>query len=133
MIKIISGDLAKIDTPCLVVPVCEDKKLFNLPLIAGLIQKAIKSNDFKAKSGDEICLYNIAEVRAKRILFIGLGKSKKINRETLRAAAGKAVKRCIKKNILSMTFCVYSGICNTRSMGLESLLWARGVPRESKR
>jgi leucyl aminopeptidase len=106
VIKIISGDLVKLDTPCLVIPVCEDKKIFHYPLIAQLNQKAINSNDFKAKPGDEIFLYDIADVKAKRILFIGLGKLKKINRETLRVAVGKAVKRCIKKDVPTMTFCV---------------------------
>jgi leucyl aminopeptidase len=106
VIKMISGDLAKLDTPCLVIPVSENKNLFHDPLISGLIQKAINSIDFKAKSGEEIFFYDMPEVKAKRTLFIGLGKFEKINGETLRAAAGKSIKRCIKRNISTMIFCV---------------------------
>ncbi len=105
MLHFVSGELSRLDTPCLVFFPCENKALYQDPRIADMIEKIIQRTDFKAKSGEEIFLYDIEKIQARRILLVGLGKYEKINRETLRASAGKAVKHCIHKNIVSVTIC----------------------------
>lgn len=106
MLKIISGDLSATNTACLVVPVCEDKEVYHYPRIVNLVKHAAKIKDFKGRIGDELALYDLSEVCARRVLFAGMGKSAKINHETLRIIGGKAVKWCIKKNILEIIICV---------------------------
>ena len=81
MLKFISGDLSKLDTGCLVIPVCKDKEICYHPLIIRLVEKALKIDEFKGKSGEELFLYDVNEVQSKRVLFIGLGNVDKLNLE----------------------------------------------------
>ena len=99
MVRLRAGDLKaqKIDT--LIVPVCEDKKIHDDRIVNAIIKKALKLEEFKAAKGDEITLYDLKDLDAKRVVFIGLGKHEKIDHEALRAFCGAAVNRCIKAGL----------------------------------
>jgi leucyl aminopeptidase len=108
MVKLMSGDISKIESETLIVPVCEDKGTYENKTLSDLEKKAKALNEFKGKKDDELTLYDINEVRTKRIIFLGLGKSEKITPETLRALCGSGVKKCIKKDLSRVLFAVPS-------------------------
>ena len=99
MLKLTSVDLKKVKTEILIIPVCEDKIIHDNPTISLLIKKAKQLKEFTGKKGDEVIFYDPGEVKAKRVILIGLGKLEKIDTEALRAFAGKAVKKCVKINL----------------------------------
>ena len=106
MIRLKSVDLKKEKVESLVIAVCEDKNVFDDKIIISLIKKAKKIGEFKGDKDDEVIFYNLPEVKAERVIFIGLGKLEKIDIETLRAATGKAVKALIKKKLSNVLMAV---------------------------
>ena len=108
MLKLLSGEILKKKTECLVVPVCEDESIYDDPAINALIENARKIKEFKGKTDDSVILYGSAESKSERILFIGLGKLEKIDAETLRSFAGKTVKQLIKKDLTEIVLCAPS-------------------------
>ncbi|MBC2715429.1 MAG: leucyl aminopeptidase [Desulfobacteraceae bacterium] len=105
MLKLLSGEILKKKTECLVVPVCEDAEIHDDPAIIGLTENARKIKEFKGKNGDSVVLYDPADSKSDRILFIGLGKLEKIDEETMRIFAGKSVKLLIKKELSEIILC----------------------------
>jgi len=122
MIHLKSVDLKKEKIESLVIPVCEDKNIFEDNIIISLIKEAKKIKEFKGGKDDELVFYNLTEVRAERVIFIGLGKFEKIDIETFRAAAGKAVKESIKKKLSNVLIAVPSA--KKINMEMTSLLAA---------
>lgn len=106
MIRLKSVDLKKEKVESLVIPVCEDKNVFDDKIIISLIRKAKKIGEFKGDKDDEVVFYNLPEVKAERVIFIGLGKLEKIDREAMRATIGKAVKALIKKKLSNVLIAV---------------------------
>ena len=106
MIHLKSVDLKKEKVAALVIPVCEDKTVFDDEIIMSLIRKAKKYKEFKGNKNDEVTFYDLAEVKAERVIFIGLGKLEKIDREAMRAATGNAVKALIKKKLTHVLIAV---------------------------
>ena len=99
MLRLKAIDLKKQKFDTLIVPVCEDKKIHDDGVINAIIKKAFNFKEFKAEKGDTLTLYDLKDLKAKRVIFAGLGKLKKINHETLRAFCGAMVKRCIKADL----------------------------------
>jgi leucyl aminopeptidase len=90
-----SIDLKKVKTETLIIPVCEDRDMHDDRIISSLITRAKKLKEFKGDKGEEVIFYTPPEVKTDRVIFMGLGKLEKLNAESLRAFAGKAVKKCI--------------------------------------
>ena len=109
MIHLKSVDLKKEKVASLVIPVCEDKTVFDDEIIISLIRKAKKIKEFKGDKNDEVTFYDLAEVNAERVIFIGLGKLEKIDGEAMRAATGNAVKALIKKKLSNVLIAVPVG------------------------
>ncbi|MEA3429130.1 MAG: M17 family peptidase N-terminal domain-containing protein [Thermodesulfobacteriota bacterium] len=109
MLQLKSIDLKKTKTETLIIPVCEDKTIHDNPTISLLIKKANQIKEFAGKKDDEIVFYDLKEVKAKRVMFLGLGKLEKIDPEALRAFAGRAVKKCIKINFPEILLTVPCG------------------------
>jgi len=108
VLSIISGNIAKLKTDCLVIPVCEDKKIYDDPSIINLIKYTEKIKEFSGKKDETILLYDPDKIKAERLLFIGLGKFQKIDMEALRSFAGKSVKHNIKNNFFNTIICAPS-------------------------
>ena len=106
MIHLKSVDLKKEKVASLVIPVCEDKTVFDDEIIMSLIKNAKKFKEFKGEKNDEVTFYNLTEVNAERVIFIGLGKLEKINREVMRVVTGNAVKTLIKKKLSNVLIAV---------------------------
>ncbi|MBU2522521.1 MAG: leucyl aminopeptidase [Proteobacteria bacterium] len=99
MLSLKSVDLRKVKAETLAIPVCEDRDIHDDKIITSLITRAKKLEEFKGDSGEEVVFYNPPELKAERIILMGLGKLEKLNAESLRAFAGKAVKKCINMKL----------------------------------
>ena len=99
MLQFTSADLDKIATETLVIPVCEDKNIHNIQSISAIIGQAKKIKEFNGEKDETLILYNLPEIKMKRVIFAGIGKHKDINSDTFRSFAGKTVKTCIKKKL----------------------------------
>ena len=99
MLSLKSIDLKKVKTETLVIPVCEDRDIHDDRIISSLITRAKKLKEFKGDKGEEVIFYTPPEIKADRVIFMGLGKLEKLNAESLRAFAGKAVKKCINMKL----------------------------------
>lgn len=95
MLKFNSVDIRTTRVETLVIPVCEDKSIHSDSAVAALAKKALAIKEFKAGAKDDITLYNPQQVKAERVLFLGLGKVEDVKAETLRAMMGRAIKKCI--------------------------------------
>ena len=99
MLQLTPVNLKKDKIEILIVPVCEDKVIHTDKTVSGLIRKAKRLKEFKGASKEAVTFYNPSEIKAERITFMGLGKQDKIDLETLRSMAGKAVKSSMAKSI----------------------------------
>jgi len=75
---------ATLSTPCLVVPLFEDKELPSpaAQLDAAshhAISKLVQAGDISGKAGQSLLLQKIEGIRAQRILLVGAGKSKELD------------------------------------------------------
>ena len=106
MLTVKSADLKKTKIDTLAVPVCEDKNIYDDTGLKAVIKKALRLKEFSGKTDETVALYNLPEIKARRVIFWGLGKLEKIDRETLRIMAGKTVKSCIQKEPANLWFAV---------------------------
>ncbi len=116
MLTVKSADLKKTKTDTLAIPVCEDKNIYDDPGLKAVIKKAFSLKEFKGEKDETVTLYDLPEIKARRIIFWGLGKLEKIDREALRTMAGKTVKSCIQKEPATLWFAVPEAKIN----GLET-------------
>ena len=124
MLYLKTVDLKKTKTETLVIPVCEDTQIHDNSAIVSVINKAKKLKEFKGEKDDEVILYNPPGVNVERVILLGLGKTKEIDFEKLRKMSGRAVKKCIKKNLSQVLIAVPSDkkIKMEMSQVLEPLL-----------
>jgi leucyl aminopeptidase len=106
MIHLKSADLIKEKIESLVIPVCKDKNIHEDKTILSLIRRAKEVKAFKGDKDDEVLLYNQSAVNSQIIIFLGLGKLEKVDMESLRSMAGKAVKGVIKKELSEVLIAV---------------------------
>ena len=99
MIGLKAADLQRQIIDTLIVPVCEDKEIHEDRIIKRVIKKALQLKEFKAEKDNELTLYDLKDLNTKRVIFVGLGKLKKIDHETLRAFCGAIVKKCIAADL----------------------------------
>lgn len=106
MLKLKRVDIEREKVDNFLIPVLEDREMFDDPAIALLINRARQMKEFKGETGDELVLYHPEDVRAERAILFGCGKYEKLTRETLRAFAGKGVKKCIKLGVSGASIAV---------------------------
>jgi len=90
----------------LAIAVCEDEDIHDDPIIKAVIKRALKLKEFSGEKDDTVTLYDLPDIKARRVILWGLGKLEKSDRETLRRMAGKTVKHCIKKRLAKVYFAV---------------------------
>ncbi len=108
MLSLKSVDLKKEKIESLVIPVCEDGEIYDDETIGSLIDTAKKVKAFKGVKDDDVVFYHLSEVNAESIIFLGLGKIEKIDAESLRTMAGRAVKKVIKNQYTEVLIAVPS-------------------------
>ena len=95
MIRLKRVDLKKTKVSAVIVPVCEDGPIHDDASMAGLADKALALAEFSGGAEDRVIFYAPEGVRAERVICMGLGKIALVDRESLRAMAGKAVKQAM--------------------------------------
>ncbi|MFY9706574.1 MAG: leucyl aminopeptidase [Desulfobacterales bacterium] len=133
MLYLKSLEPAASDTDMLVIPVCEDTELHDHPLLSSMVARIQKLDEFKGAKGDEVVLYNPPGAKAHRVLFIGLGPAAEVDREIVRAAAGRAVKQALQKKLRNIAVVVPSLDLPeiTPEELIESLLEGAGLANHS--
>jgi len=92
MIKLTSTEPGRIKTETLVIPVCPDRDMHRSPTIRSLTQQALGCNPFQGEKGEDLSLHQPPEMKAGRVLFIGLGRHSELTLEHFRQAAGQGVR-----------------------------------------
>ncbi|MCG6860169.1 MAG: leucyl aminopeptidase [Chromatiaceae bacterium] len=94
--KIKSGDLAKQKTPCLILGLFENQKLSGTAEIVdqasgGHLSEILGKGDLDGKTGRTLMLYGVPGISCERVLLVGCGKPKGLNRRSYRKALAAAV------------------------------------------
>lgn len=108
MIRLKSIDYRKKAPSTLVIPVCEDKEIHTNKTLLSLVQQATSHAEFKGEKGESIVLYHTPGVKTERVIFMGLGALEKVKAESLRSAAGRAVKKGIDFKLKNLCLIVPS-------------------------
>jgi leucyl aminopeptidase len=106
MLTVKSADLKKTKIDTLAVPVCQDKNIFKNAGLKSAIKKALSLKEFNGEKDETVTLYDFSAIKARRIIFLGLGKQDSIDLESLRKMAGRTVKICISKEPANLWFAV---------------------------
>jgi leucyl aminopeptidase len=106
MLTVKSADLKKTKIDTLAVPVCENKNIYTDAGLKTIIKKAFSLKEFNGKKDETVTLYDLPAIKVRRVIFWGLGKFDKIDREVLRVMAGKIVKSCIREKPADLWFAV---------------------------
>lgn len=96
MLTFETSDLKKTAFEVLAVPVCENAVIHQNRVLASLVKKALQKSGFDGRKDQQITFYDPRDIRARQVLFVGLGKRVDLNAEVLRRMAGQAVKTAIK-------------------------------------
>jgi len=109
-VTVVSGDLAGMETPLLVVPVFEgdaaDPAAAALDQALGGAVAAVRARgDLTGKEGETVVLYPPSgSANAERVLLVGLGKADGVTAEKLRRAGGTAARQAAKLRASSAAF-----------------------------
>jgi len=95
VLKLTAADLRNLPAETLAVPVCEDASIHPRGPVASLVRRALGYEEFIGKSGKELHLYDPPRFNVRRVIVFGIGPKDKVDAETLRSFAGKAVKTAI--------------------------------------
>ena len=94
-LKIKTGELAKLKSPCLVLGVFDKRKLSG-PAEAvdkasdGYLSALLRKGDLDGEVGQTLTLYSVPGVSAERVLLVGCGKRKELTRAIYRQAMAAA-------------------------------------------
>jgi len=106
MLHLKSLDLKKQKIETLAIPVCEDEDIHEDPAIRSVVERALELEEFNGKKEERVTFYDPPEINARRIILSGLGKVESIDRESLRAMAGKTVTSCINHELTKVWLAV---------------------------
>jgi leucyl aminopeptidase len=96
--KIKSGDPAKAKTPCLIVGVFDKRKLADVgedldKASDGALKALLGTGDMDGRSGTCLMAYDLPGIAAERVLLVGCGKRKELDRKGYGKALGAALTR----------------------------------------
>jgi len=125
-ISVKAGALEQEKTELLVVNLFEER----LPAVENNLDKALQGfvkkvrdkGDFKGEYKQTLLLYPQGGVGAERVLLVGLGKTRELDREKLRAGSATAVRRAKEIGVKTFTF-VIPGI-GRRDLPMDEKAWA---------
>jgi leucyl aminopeptidase len=106
MLTVKSLDLKKTKMETLAIAVCQDKNMYTDTSIKAAAKKALGLNEFNGEKDETVTLYDLPGINARRVIFWGLGKLEKIDREAFRTMAGKTVKGFIQQGTTRLWFAV---------------------------
>ena len=133
------GDAAAFQTPLLAVfaiDIAISKDADPVPMllttsdaISDAAARVLATGEFKATSGECLLLHAPANVKAERLLVVGLGKVKNLSVNEVRKAAGTAVRAAKPRAIreVAIAFPEYRALSDEHLETLPSALTARAV------
>jgi leucyl aminopeptidase len=97
-LKIQSGDITKLETPCLILGVYKKSKLAPAAqrvdeASAGVLSRLLGKGDLSGEKGGCLVAYDVDGIAAERVLLVGLGKRKELDRGGVEKALGAALTR----------------------------------------
>jgi leucyl aminopeptidase len=101
-----SSEIQKKQVEMLVIPVCEDADIHPSALMPEVMHQAKSLKEFNGADNEDIVFYAPSGVQAAQVMIIGLGKKDKIDGEVMRRACGRAIKKCIQKEIAEALFVI---------------------------
>ncbi len=113
-IRVEAGDAVRFDTDVLLVPVAKG----NAPsgtaatidaAMGGHLTDAMERGEFAAKPGQTIAFPAGDGLAANRVIFVGVGPADDLSAETLRKAAGQAVRAANRGKFTRAAFCPVEG------------------------
>lgn len=96
MLSFITVPLSRSDVADLAIPLCEDADLHDDPDLKALIGRAESMEASMGEKGRKIILYEQAGKIMRRCVLMGLGPKSKLDAETLRSFAGRAIKEAME-------------------------------------
>jgi leucyl aminopeptidase len=106
VLNITAAAATRVVTDLLCIPVCENESPSTATGIPELVERAVALPEFSGKKDETLLLYDVPETKARRILCAGMGESGKVDTETLRVLAGRAVARAIEMKLTRIHFVV---------------------------
>ncbi len=106
MIKLTTQSIERSKVELLAIPVCKDADIHRQPTVKQLIAQATGLSEFSGKDKQHITLYDPKGTKIKRCLFIGVGDLEKLDAESLRRFAGRAVQKAIKAKLKKIVLVV---------------------------
>ena len=109
VVRYIDVETLKHETPMLAVGVFEGTETLAgwLEIIdrafGGAILRVLSSGDFRGKSREELVLYGPENTGLKRLLLLGLGQPDKLDSESVRRTAGRAVRVAERMRLESLS------------------------------
>ncbi len=104
--------LSTLGTECLVVGVFEEGELTEEArtvdaAAGGKLGKLMARGDFAGKSGETLLMTDLAGIAAARVLLVGMGPGKSLNRKAWRKACANAVSALARTRIASAAFAIH--------------------------
>ncbi|MFC1974369.1 leucyl aminopeptidase [Chloroflexota bacterium] len=94
-VKVISGDIIKLDADAAVVNLFEGDKRFDGATesvdkaLGGAITRLIDDGEIKGKQGEIILIHTLGMIKPTRIVVVGLGKEEKFTPDTIRVVSAE--------------------------------------------
>lgn len=92
----------------LIIPVCQNRSLFDNRTILSVIKDAQNTAEFSGKNDEELILYDHPKMSVRRLVFLGMGKFEDLELNSFRKISGKGVNQCIKKHMTQAVIAVPS-------------------------
>ncbi|QUH25324.1 leucyl aminopeptidase [Serpentinicella alkaliphila] len=80
--------------------------------IGNAIQSLIRDEEFKGKNSELTVIHTLGKIPAKKIILVGLGKTKDFNDDTVRKVAATAIRAANKSKCKTVAFDLLNGITN---------------------
>ncbi len=87
-----SGKIEEIEFDAIILGTYKDQFGDTVSKFNDKFDELFKLANFEGSEGEIVTLFNIPGIKAKRVIVVGLGKKYKADHETVRKAAGKAIK-----------------------------------------
>ncbi|MCU7866297.1 MAG: leucyl aminopeptidase [Candidatus Thiodiazotropha sp. (ex Lucinoma borealis)] len=115
-----SGDPTKQRTACLIAGVFSKRQLSPLALqldkaSKGFLQRILKRGDMDGESGQQLMLYDVPGIQAERVLLVGLGKLRDLNRKKYAKTVATVIKSLDKSHAIEAIWGLSETVINDNS------------------
>ena len=115
-IKVVSGEITKIETGAIVVGMFEGEKRLGRELgvlnrkLGRVITKSVEKGEIKGKAGEVNIFHSLGKIPASRVAVVGLGKKDEFKADKLRAAVADGCRALRQKKVVDITILAKSAV-----------------------